>query len=108
MTVSRMTPDRIRALTRHIREHWGKIPVRLIAEKAGESYSLVAKHAATMGMPRLPPRSPGDTFAVSRPPGPNGYSAVTLRWARENAWDDREAAMICAMTGKDVRNIGWR
>jgi hypothetical protein len=103
---NRMTPERIGALTRHIREHWGKIPVRLIAEKAGESYSLVAKHAADIGMPRLPKRAAGGPSINVVPPAPNGYSAETLKWARENAGEDREARMILAMIGKDVRK--WR
>jgi hypothetical protein len=103
-----MLPPRIEALSAHIREHWGKIPVREIAEIAGESYSLVTKRAADMGMPRLGTRSLNDASIVGRPSPPKGISADVLKVAREIASVNRDAAMILALAGNDVRKLGWR
>lgn len=93
---------------RVIRALWGKVPLRVIAETAGESYSFVQKVAAEMGMPRLSTRSVDATLNLPRPSGPRGYTAAQIDWARENATEDREAAMILAHTGQDVRRLGWR
>lgn len=104
-------PDTIarhEACTNTIRALWGKVPVRVIAETVGESYSFVAKLAADMGMPRLGTRSVDATINLPRPGAPRGYTPEEIDWARENATEDREAAMILAMTGRDVRRMGWR
>lgn len=106
-----MTPQRVEAMSRHIREHWGKRPVQEIAEIAGESYNVISRRAADMGMPRLgtcPGGIRGNQVRHALPRVPKGFPAGTLRWARENASADREAAMILAMSGKDVRFLGWR
>jgi hypothetical protein len=104
-----MLPPRIEALSAHIREHWGKIPVMQIAALAGESYSLVTKRAAEMDMPRLKQGQGGaSATAPAIPPLPKGIPEATLSWARASASVNREAAMILALSGKDVRKLGWR
>jgi hypothetical protein len=104
-----MTPERVEALSAHITEHWGKLPVMQIAGIAGESYSLVSKRAAEMGMPRLKQGQGGaSATAPALPPLPKGIPAATLAWARASASVSREAAMILALSGKDVRRLGWR
>lgn len=90
---------------RVIRALWGKVPLRVIAETAGESYSFVQKVAAEMGMPRL---STIPQVPTSVPAAPKGYPREAIAWAREHAAGDREAAMILAHTGQDVRRLGWR
>jgi hypothetical protein len=103
-----MLPPRIEALSAHIREHWGKLPMMQIAEISGESYSLVSKRAAEMGMPRLSTRSLSDASIVGRPAAPKGIPAGVLKVAREIASVNRDAAMILALAGNDVRKLGWR
>ena len=102
-------PQRLAAMDRHIRAHWGTMPVAKIAEIAGETYGSISARASQLGMPKL---KTADGYQIARlggiPSAPKGIPAATLAWARENAAVDREAAMILALTGRDVRGLGWR
>ena len=104
------------ACAKVIRALWGKVPVRIIAETSGESYSFVQKVASEMGMPRL---STGQKEAPAVPLKPQGYPRAVIKWAcdhiraagltaPEDIEDARDAAMILAHTGRDVRDLGWR
>jgi hypothetical protein len=99
--------ERIADLPRHIREHWGTRPIQEIAKIAGVSYSLVCKRAVDMGMPPLK-QGQGGGLGPPIPSPPKGIPEKTLAWARESASVNREAAMILALSGNDVRKIGWR
>jgi hypothetical protein len=91
-----------------IREHWGSRPVREVAEIARETYSFVQKIAADIGMPRLSTRTMDATINMPRPSGPRGYSQEDKKWAQANFSTNKEAAMIRAHLGKDVRHLGFR
>jgi hypothetical protein len=106
-----------------IREHWGTRPVQEIADLAGETYAVIAKRAAQIGMRRLGTsngaRKGGELAGIREALRPNGYTPEQIAWAREHAkpasWcrpeeakDAIEAAVILAHTGRDVRDLGWR
>lgn len=102
-----------------VRENWEKLPTVKIAKMLGVSPKAVAKRAARMGLPPrakvpAPPRSRAEASAraqevlATHPDKPKGFSAEQRAWARAAANVNREAAMIAAMSGQDVRRFGWR
>jgi hypothetical protein len=80
---------------RCIHANWGKVPVITIASLAGVSRAYIYARGEVLGMP---PPSRGSYIL------PRGYSKDEMAWAKENAATDREARMMLALTGRDVRN----
>lgn len=104
-----LPPDKLAALDAVIRKHWGKITALEIANIAGETPSAVSNRAARIGMPRLTCGTMGHLRPLTiRWSAPKGYADETIKWARKNAAADREAAMILAHHGEDVRHLGHR
>jgi hypothetical protein len=99
-----LTPDSQREL---VRQFWGTRATSEIGNHVGLSVVTVRRIAREMDLPPSP-FQPNGAKAQPAPIAPKGYSAATLKWAREAAGVSREAAMILALTGNDVRNIGWR
>jgi hypothetical protein len=94
-----MTTDEFNApLDALLREHWGKMTVREIAALAKRPFSSTARRAGLIGL----------TKAGSKTLPPRGIAFDQVAWAKANAATDREAAMILALKGRDVRALGWR
>jgi hypothetical protein len=93
-----------------VKERWGTMRPTDIGAEIGVSDATVRRIAGGLGLPQYSgpylPRG-GNSFA-RLDLTPKGYSPEEKRWALANYTTDKEAAMILAHLGKDVRRLGWR
>jgi hypothetical protein len=92
-----------------IREKWISYTPSAIAMQVRLDVSSVLRRAKAMRLGPSPVASKGGGVShLVTPPKPSGIPPVAISWARESASVSREAAMILALAGNDVRKLGWR
>ena len=86
------------------------LAIRDIARDLDTTVAFVQLAAAKAGLPPRPvSMTPGQSKEIAQvPAGAKGTHAEAIEWARACANVNREAAMILALTGEDVRGLGWR
>jgi hypothetical protein len=90
-----------------VRGMWGVNSTSDIGNRVKLSVTTVRRLAAEMNLGESRYAKNGGTTSPAPSP-PKGIPEATLSWARASASVSREAAMILALAGNDVRKLGWR